>query len=597
MSTTTIPIREINGESLTGEQEQWLTGFFAGVEARGLKFSDVVAAPSTAAKPNLDDLIFEERVKRELHPLDAYGQIVENAIGDKAPDKEEIFRFKWNGLFYLTPIKDAFMARLRIPGGFLTTFQLREIARTAAELTTGYVQVTTRANLQIRLIKPKDAPEVLRRIQSVGLHTRGAGADNIRNLTANPTAGVDPVELIDVRPFVQDIAQQIINDRAFYDLPRKFNIALDGGGLIGSVEDTNDIGVKAVRVRNAGNPARDNCDDNGGQDCPRYDVFFRIALGGATGHKTFASDAGIVVKPEQLVKVVLALVRVFIAKGNRGNRKKARLKHLLETMPMADYLAEAEKLLGFPLTRSPYDPEQLRWASQELPHSHVGDFPQAQRGLNYVGFTVPIGQITPKQMLRLADLADNYGTGEVRLTVWQNFIIPNVPDAFVPTLKRALERMGFATRQSNTTSGIIACTGSRYCKFAQADTKGHAQQLSDWLTKRIELDQPVNIHFTGCPHSCAQHYMGDIGLLGVKAKVGGESVDAYHVFVGGGFGRYQAVGRQVFASLSATEMPATIEQMLRTYLRHREGKETFLSFTTRHEVGRLQELFGEGPGC
>lgn len=389
----------LNGAGFHPEQKEYLSGLFAGIAARGQRFSDLQPAPGDA-KAAYEDLIFEERVKRELHPLDAYGQILENAIGNKAPDKEEIFRFKWNGLFFLTPVKDAFMARLRIPGGFLNTHQLREIAQISQDLTSGYVQITTRANFQIRLIEPKNAPEVLRRIQSVGLHTRGAGADNIRNLTANPTAGVDPVELIDVRPFVHELGQLIINDRAFYDLPRKFNIAFDGGGLIGSVEDTNDIGVKAVKV---------------GEE-----VLFRIALGGATGHKAFARDLGVLVEPAKINKVVTALVRVFIANGNRTDRKRARLKHLLEKMPLAEYLAETEKLLGFSLRRSPYDPAQMRWASQELPHSHIGDFPQKQRGLNYVGVALPVGQITPKQMLRLAELADLYGNGEVRLTVWQN---------------------------------------------------------------------------------------------------------------------------------------------------------------------------------
>lgn len=569
MSTLTAPM---NGTEFSAEQKEYLTGLFAGVAARGQRFSDVEAPPAAEAKPALDDLIFEERVKREMHPLDAYGQILENAIGNKTPDKEEIFRFKWNGLFFLTPVKDSFMARLRIPGGVLSTFQLREIAKVAAELTSGYVQITTRANFQIRLIQPKDAPEVLRRIQSVGLHTRGAGADNIRNLTANPTAGVDPVELIDVMPYIRELGTLIINNREFYDLPRKFNVAYDGGGLIGSVEDTNDIGVKAVKVGDG--------------------VAFRIALGGATGHKAFARDIGVLVQPEEINKVVCALLRVYIAKGNRGDRKKARLKHLLEKMTLAEYLAETEKLLGRTLERSPYEPEKMRWASQELPHSHIGDYPQKQRGFNYVGVALPVGHLTPKQMLRLADLADLYGNGEVRLTVWQNVIIPNVSDAFVPTLKRAVEKMGLSTRQSNVSSGIIACTGNSYCKFASANTKGHALELSKYLEKKLELDQPVNIHLTGCPNSCAQHYMGDIGLLGAKVKLGGESVDGYHVFVGGGFGKYQAVGRQVFAGVIAQDLPVTVEKMLRAYVKLREGKETFLQFTSRHEVGKLQEIFG-----
>lgn len=570
MSTLTAPI---NGAGFSAEQKEYLTGLFAGVAARGQRFSDVEPAPAAEKQAALDDLIFEERVKRELHPLDAYGQILENAIGNKAPDKEEIFRFKWNGLFFLTPVKDSFMARLRIPGGVLSTFQLREIAKVSAELTSGYVQITTRANFQIRLIQPKDAPEVLRRIQSVGLHTRGAGADNIRNLTANPTAGIDPVELIDVMPYIRELATLILNNREFYDLPRKFNIAYDGGGLIGAVEDTNDIGVKAVKVG--------------------ADVAFRIALGGATGHKAFARDLGVLVKPAEINKIVCALVRVFIAKGNRGDRKKARLKHLLEKMTLEEYLAETEKLLGRQLERSPYDPEKMRWASQELPHSHVGDYPQKQNGLNYVGIALPVGHLTPKQMIRIAELADLYGSGEVRLTVWQNLIIPNVPDTYVATLKRAVEKMGLSTRQSNITSGIIACTGNSYCKFASANTKGHALELGKYLEKKLELDQPVNIHLTGCPNSCAQHYMGDIGLLGAKVKLSGESVDGYHVFVGGGFGKYQAVGRQIFAGVPAQDLPKTIEKMLRAYLKHREGRETFLQFSTRHEVGKLQELFGE----
>jgi ferredoxin-nitrite reductase len=564
---STLP-EPIASAGFTAEQKEYLAGLFAGANARGQKFSDV--EPSPSAK---EDLILEERIKRELHPLDAYEQLVENAIGNKAPDKEDLFRFKWHGLFFLTPVKDAFMSRLRIPGGVLKSYQLRELAHIAQQITSGYVQVTTRANLQMRLIQPKDAPEFLHRIQAIGLHTRGSGADNIRNLTMNPTAGIDPVELIDVQPFVQQIAQVIINDRSFYDLPRKFNIAYDGGGLIGSVEDTNDIGVKAVKVGD--------------------EILFRIALGGATGHKSFARDLGVVVPPAEITKVVAAVVRVYIEHGCRTNRKRARLKHLLETMSFDDYLALVEKKLGTTLRRAPYDVTQMRWASQELAHSHVGDFPQKQKGFSYVGATCPVGHITPKQMLRVAELAELYGSGEVRLTVWQNFIIPNVPEAFVPTLKKALDKAGLPTKQSNLASGVIACTGNSYCKFAQANTKGHALDIIKQLEKRMPLDQPVNIHVTGCPNSCAQHYMGDIGCLGTKTKIGGESVDAYHLFVGGGFAKNQAVGRQIFSGVTANELPGMIEKILRAYLKHRQGSETFQQFSTRHDVGRLQELFAE----
>ena len=566
-----LPIDTINGQSLAPEQANYLTGFFAGLEARGLRFGDVETTPRPGRTVSLDDLIFEERVKRELHPLDAYPLLLDLASVNKAPDKEEVFRFKWNGLFFLTPNKEAFMARLRIPGGQLRTFQLREIANVAKELTTGYVQITTRANFQIRLIQPKDTPEVLRRIQSVGLHTRGAGADNIRNLTANPTAGIDPVELIDTMPLCHEMAQIILNDRAFYDLPRKFNIAYDGGGLIGTVEDTNDIGCRAVKVGD--------------------EVFFRIAIGGATGHKAFARDIGVLVKPVELNKVVSAMVRVYIANGNRGDRKKARLKHLLETWTLEKYLAETEKVLGYSLMRTTEEKSEIGDRRSEIPHSHVGVFPQKQRGLNYVGVTIPVGQITPKQMLRIAEIADLYGSGEVRLTVWQNLIIPNVPDAFIATVEKTVRKLGFDTAQSNLRSGFIACTGNSYCKFAQSCTKEHALDLMDWLDKRVKLDRPVNVHLTGCPNSCAQHYMGDIGLLGTKTKVAGESVEGYHVFVGGGFGAQQAVGRQVFTGVAFGDLKGTLEKMLRAYLRHRTGGEGFQAFTARHDLNALQALF------
>jgi ferredoxin-nitrite reductase len=554
----------LSSQKFNPEQEQYLEGFFAGVSQRGISFGDLAPAPAAAPLEDTSDFTAEELIKRSEHPLDSYYRIAKNAESGSAPDKEDTFRFKWNGLFFLTPVKDAFMARLRIPGGVLRSFQLRELAKTARDLTSGYIQITTRANLQMRLIQPKDAAEFLASIQACGLHTRGAGADNIRNLTANPTAGLDPFELIDVMPFCREIGHKILNHRDFYNLPRKFNIAFDGGGLIGSVEDTNDLGARAVKV--------------GDQ------VMFRIAAGGATGHKSFAKDMGIIVPPNEIVDVLLAMVRVFIAKGNRTDRKRARLKHLLESMPMADFVAESEKVLGRAISKSDAG---LQTERAEFPHSHVGVYEQKQAGLRYLGARVPVGQITDAQLDQLADLADKYGSGELRLTVWQNFILPNVPAAQVDTVAKALAEMGFPTTQSPATAGVIACTGSRYCKFAQADTKGHALSLIEHLEKHLPMPEPVNIHFTGCPHSCAQHYMGDIGLMGVKVK--GE--DGYHILVGGGFGAKQALGRQVFSSVPATAVNTTVEAMLRGFLKHREGSESFYTFTTRHDMEKLQSLF------
>jgi len=593
-----LPFHEVAGQPLNTEQVAYLEGLFAGLRNRGLSFGDVVPAPVAApAAPDLSELTNEERIKRELHPLDAYSLLLQHAAANQAPDKENTFRFKWQGLFFMSPMKDGYMARLRIPGGQLTSAQLREIASITDQLTTGYLQVTTRANLQVRHITPKDAPEFLRRIQAIGLHTRGAGADNIRNLTCDPTSGVDVDERVETLPIVQQLGLVILNHREFYDLPRKFNIAFHGGGRIPTVEDTNDIGWKAVRVFT---PTELSAAEAGAvrvgdlvTEQLSAGIYFRCALGGATGHKAFARDLGVLVPEADVIRVTAALLRVYLANGNRTDRKKARLKHLLETWTLDRYLAETEKLLGFELLRIPAGAEVPAPApmAEGGMHAHLGVHAQRQPGMHWVGVEIPVGQLTSKQLRRLAELSENYGSGEVRLTVWQNLVIPNVPTAFVETLKKALVKAGLNWQASALRGGFIACTGNSHCKFAASNTKGDAMALMQWLDSRVTLDQPVNIHLTGCPNSCAQHYMGDIGLLGAKVKHGGESVEGYHVFVGGGFGERQAVGRSLFQGVILEELKPLLERMLLTYQRLRTAGETFQQFTARHDVGRLQELF------
>ncbi|MFZ4765231.1 MAG: precorrin-3B synthase, partial [Roseimicrobium sp.] len=415
-----------DGSDFSTEQKRYLEGFFAALNAKGVSFGDLAPTPAVSTGPKLDDLTKEERIKHDLHPFDSIDQLMLDARWNAKPESDFIFRYKWSGLFWLSPVKDGYMCRLRIPGGVVKSFQLRELAAIARELTTGYIQITTRNNFQIRLIEPKNCPEVLRRIQSVGLHSRGAGADNIRNITMNPCAGYDPHELVDVRPFVNDLATRIIASKEFYDLPRKFNIAFDGGGLVSSVEDTNDIGASAVEI---------------GENSEGIEpgVWFRIALGGVTGHQTFASDWGVLVKQEQLIPLNMAILRVFIRDGDRTNRKKARLKYLIEKRGLDGFRDDVEALLGYKLQRLAADSSiQLPRKFSQQGHSHVGVHPQKQDGLHYIGASVPVGQLTARQMERIADIAESYGTGEVRLTVWQNLIIPNVPAAFVQTACKAL---------------------------------------------------------------------------------------------------------------------------------------------------------------
>ncbi len=568
----------------TDEQARYLEGFVAGARAGGVTFGDLASPPvashASATTVNLDDLTKEERIKHALYPFDAIEHLVEFAKENKAPDPENLFRFKWNGLFWLNPVKDGYMCRLRIPGGTVKSFQVRELAAIARELTTGYIQLTTRNNFQLRLIQPKDCPELLRRVQACGLHSKGAGADNIRNITMNPCAGYDPHELIDVRPLVDELALMIVSGKEFYDLPRKFNIAYDGGGLVSSVEDTNDIGLTAVQVG-----------ENPHGLAPG--VYFRVLLGGVTGHHTFAADAGIIVPPASANALIAGLLRVFIKEGDRTNRKKARFKYVVEGLGMAGVVEAAEKLLPFKLTRlAPDAVGQLPRAFTQQGHSHIGVHPQQQAGLNCLGATVPVGQLTAEQMDQVAAIADTYGSGEIRLTVWQNIIVPNVPDTQVAAACAALKAAGLPTEQNPLRGGFIACTGSKYCKFAATDTKGHAIAMMDYLDGRVPLDKPVNVHFTGCAHSCAQHFMGDIGLLGAKVK--SASGEGYHITVGGGFGENRKIGRQVFSAVPIEELGPVLETMLNAYITGRQEEESFHSYCNRHTVEELQQCFTSG---
>jgi len=582
------------------QQKEYLQGFFAGLTSGGLRtfvghladgrITNVPQAglENQAAEPEslagktvygtpVEDLCEQEIWKLEQHGLDIWDKLVAHAEQDKFPDKPDTFRFRYHGLFYVAPAQNAFMLRCRIPAGELTSAQMRGLADMAEQWGGGYADITTRANIQIREIPPRHMVKCLLKLQEIGLTSRGSGVDNVRNITATPTAGFDKDELIDTRPFAKAVHHYILNNRDMYDLPRKFNIAFEGGGAISAVADTNDIGFMAVRV------------GEGKEVEPG--VYFRVELAGITGHQQFAKDSGILIKPNECVAVAAAILRVFVENGDRTNRKRARLKYLIDKWGIPKFIEEVEKKLTFPLVRFPLDQCIQRVAP--LSHGHIGAFQQSQPGLNYIGTMITVGRMKPRQMRRLADVAQNYGTGELRLTVWQNLLIPNIPDAFVETVKKNLVKMGFHYQSTTLAGGLVACTGNTGCQWAATNTKGQAVLLARHLEKKVRLDQPINIHLTGCPNSCAQHYMGDIGLLGAKVKQGGDTVEGYHVVMGGGFGDKQAVAREIFKGVPFNELTTLLEHVLKTYLSKRKYGESFVEFTRRHSVKELQEMFSE----
>lgn len=574
------------------DQKRYLEGFASGIAAARAGRGKLSAGAGGGGERTGPDAIHiqaqdrvlaegctladQEKFKREGHPFDAYERLKQQARTNEAPKPADNFRWRYYGLFYVAPAQTLYMCRLRIPNGIIKHWQLAGLADLAERYGGGYSHITTRANLQIREIEPKNAVNMLEAITDLGLCSRGSGADNIRNVTGTPTAGIDPQELIDTRPYAREWHFHILNERTLYGLPRKFNVGFDGAGLIPVLEDTNDIGFQAVEVRDGFGAAPG--------------IWFRLALGGITGHRDFAKDTGVIVKPEEATQVADAVVRVYIKHGDRTDRAKARLKYVLDAWGLEKFIAHVEEKLGRPLTKVPGEAVAPRPAFDRF--AHIGVHKQKQEGLNWIGVVFPVGKATAAQMRGLAGIAQNFGDGDIRLTVWQNLLISGVADDKVVAAEAAIAALGLATKATSLRAGLVACTGNVGCRFSASDTKRHAEDIARWCEARLAIDTPVNIHLTGCHHSCAQHYISDIGLLACKVEDGEEQVEGYHIYIGGGFGSDAALGREIYRDVKAQDAPRAVERMLKGYLAHRASpEETFLVFSRRHEVGALKAMF------
>lgn len=574
-------------QAFTNSQKQYLEGFFSGVQQRsGMPFlgqdsnGRFTGEPEQASTDHVfgtpvDDLCKEEQIKLERNGLDIWDTIVADSEANRFPQGGDVFRYKYYGLFHVAPVQDSFMLRCRIAGGVLLAHQLDGMAKMAGQWGGGYADITTRGNFQIREIMPPNTVSCLTKLDELGLTSRGSGADNLRNITASPTSGFDPEEVLDVLPYAKAMHHYILNNRDLYGLPRKFNISFDNGGRVSVCADTNDIAFYAVRVSE-------------GQGVePR--VYFRVQLCGITGHKQFAKDTGLLLEPSQAIPVAAAMIRVFIEHGDRTNRKKARLKYLVDDWGVEKFLAQTNEKLAFDLPYLPLEKCQPRSAT--LKHGHIGVYDQPQEGLNYIGVVVPVGRMLSPQMHSIAEVARRYGNGEIRLTPWQNLILPGIHDKDLEAAKSAIVESGLHYQSTTLSGGLVACTGNAGCKYAASNTKGHALELARFLEENIQLDQPINIHLTGCHHSCAQHYIGDIGLIATKVKDGDQSLEGYAVVLGGGVDEQQAIAYEIFAGTAFEPLKPLLLHILKTYLEHRQGKETFWQFTRRHNPNALKSLF------
>lgn len=469
------------------------------------------------------------------------------SIGWEALDQDDlVHRLKWLGIFYRPVTPNKFMLRMRLPAGIMTSAQARafgEVIQRYGE--DGSADITTRQNIQLRGIRFEDFPEILRRFHDVGMTSVQSGMDNVRNITASPVAGIDGAELIDTRELVQQVQDMITQNGegnpAFTNLPRKFNIAIGGCPDNSIHAEINDIAFVPAYKNGV--------------------IGFNVHVGGffSATRVAAAVPMNVWVAPgEDVVKLCEAILTLFRDHGPRANRQKSRLMWMIDDWGLEKFRAAVEQFMGKTLeAEAPTD--EVNWEKRD----HLGVHPQKQTGLNYVGLHVPAGRMSADDFFELARLAEVYGSGELRLTVEQNAIIIDVPDDSIELLKQEALLQKFKLEPGTLMRGMVSCTGAQFCKFAMVETKQQAMDLATDLDAELDIPGPVRMHWTGCPNSCGQPQVADLGFMGTKARnKNKETVPGVDLFMGGKVGHEAHLGTKVMKAIPAEELKPFMRNIL-----------------------------------
>lgn len=512
-------------------------------------------------------LIKEEQIKKDKHPFDAWEDLVRaSREGFASIAPENFLRFRWFGIYQQRPKTDPyFMLRLKVPGGRLTSEQLRVVAEVARDHGRGFADITTRQNFQFHWLTVEHIPEVLQKFGSVGITTRGACGDIARNITGSPLAGFEPDEVDDLQDIILALHQKFLEGREFTDLPRKFKVSITGGVTNVAQPEINDVGIYGF-IREDGTKA------------------FAIRVGGGlSSEPMFASPLPVALKREEILPAVMAALGIFHDHGNRTNRRKARMKFLVGEWGAEKFLGEMERRAGLTFARCNAVPE-----AREDRGRLWGVIPQKQPCRFAVGMAVLAGRLRADELFALADLADQYAYGELRTTNRQNILIVNVTAENVDPLRAGLKAKGFDLGEHGIRRSLVVCTGREFCNLALVEVKEFSKDLILRLERAFpDLQETLTIHVTGCPNSCGQYQLGDIGLLGAVKVEDGARCDAFHVAVGGGPG---AFSRKIFPPVLAEEVPAVIEKMIRVYLDTRLSEEDFSAFCNRRSPEELAKV-------
>ena len=537
-----------------------------------------------------------ERLKRSKNPWESLEEIrrfAREGFGSIPPEWTGTY-FRWWGVYTqgdgagVTGGKggegravECFMVRIQIPNGLLRSEQLRTIADLTRRYANGIADISVRQNIQLHWVTIEALPEVLEALWRVGLNTRTCG-DVTRNVTGCPVAGVDADEICDPSPLALEATHMLSGNADFYNLPRKFKISITGCRVWCPYPEINDIGLTAITRVTHG--------------APEVGFSLRVA-GGLSTEPHLGVRLNAFVGWHQVLPTLKGIAELFRdSEVLREHRERARLKFLFlrQGWTAERFQDELQQRIGFQ-----FDPAEAEEAPADAYRDHVGIHPQKQPGYCYVGAAVLRGRITVEQMHAAADLADRFAAGELRTTIMQNLLIVNVPQASAEGLAKELDTIGLSVGGSTFWRGAIACSGTEFCKLAITETKSFARWLVEELEERLPgFDQQLKLHVTGCPNSCGQHWIADIGIDGKKTKVEGRLVDAYYFCLGGALGLYQATARAVGYRCPATEVPDAIERLLRRYLARRAAGENLRQFFARHTDAELREfLAGEALGA
>jgi ferredoxin-nitrite reductase len=529
--------------------------------------------------------------KKEDQKAECYGDEVREHILEFAEDggyeaipeddREEWFtRFKFWGLFHQRDGQESyFMMRLTNASGVLEPGQLRAIAEVARDYATGpvenpefgngWIDLTTRQSIQLHWLKLEDVPEIWEKLESVGVSSRSAGGDTMRNISGSALHG-KVEEYVDSGPLLERFQEELRGDDALANMPRKFNISVTGSKS-GCAQDTlNDIGFEPARKEIDGETVRG----------------FNVRVGGGLGGRQprAASSLDVFVRPENAYEVGRGFVELYHDYGNRQNRSKNRTRFFVEDWGeeqiretlQAEYVDVELEPAGESFREEyTYNAGKPAGAGKR---DHVGVHDQKGEGMHYVGLTVPVGRMPAEDALELADLADGYGSGELRLTRRQNPVIVDVHEGVLEELLAEPLLEEYRPEPSPFERGAMACTGTEFCSIALTETKARMARTLRWLNRNVDLPDDVDtikMHYSGCTADCGQAMTADIGLQGMRARKNDEMVEAFDIGVGGGVGEEPSFIEWVQQRVPADEAPGAIKNLLEAFAAHREAGQTF----------------------